>query len=192
MKKRISICVCLILLLSCIWTVGYAKDDQVQFNPYSVVDIVDYGDSGQEVMDYVTAVDGLECKAVTDEIWGKTISCSAEDLKNERDYYTFYFADDELLDMIQVDIVYTGGDMSIEDLYDNVGSNFEGVEMADYSEGAFFEYIKSGSVAAGCGIVDETLYVCMNGVEETDESYPIITIHYAGSDFVERFDKENN
>lgn len=191
MIRRISRCICFILLLSCMWTTVYAADDKEQFTPYSIVSIFDYGDSGQEVMDYVTAVEGLECEAVTDEIWGKTISCSAEDLHNERDYYTFYFADDETLYMMKVDIVYTGGDLSLKDLYNDVGSNFEGVEMADYSEGAFFEYIQSGSVAARCGIVDETLYICMNAIEETEDNYPIITIHYAGSDFVKGFDSED-
>ncbi len=191
MKKRISLFICIILLLSGMLTVVNAADEEVMFTPYSIVEIFDYGDAGQEVMDYVTAVDGLKCEAVTDEIWGKTIACSAEDLQNERDYYTFYFADDESLYMMKVDIVYTGGDLSVEDLYNDVGSNFEGVDMVDYSEGAFFEYVKSGSVAAGCGIVDETLYICLNGVEETDENYPIITIHYAGSDFVKGFDSED-
>ena len=39
MIRRISRCICFILLLSCMWTTVYAADDKEQFTPYSIVSI---------------------------------------------------------------------------------------------------------------------------------------------------------
>lgn len=189
MGKKLELIMLVLFSLICTCTTVSAADTTDLLNPYTVIDIFDFGDAGVEVMDYLTAVDGLACEAVTDEIFDKTIACSAEDLGNEKDYYTFYFTDDEALYMIRIDLVYIGGDLTIEQIYDSVGSNFNEIEMVPYSEGNFFDYIAEDSIAAACGIVNDWLYVCLNGVEETDESYPIVRIHYVQPEFVEAYDE---
>ena len=188
MRKNLELIVLILFSLLFTCTTVDAADNSSLLDPYTVIDIFDFGDTGTEVMDYVTAVDGLVCEAVTDEIFDKTIACSAEDLGNEKDYYTFYFTDDETLYMIRIDLVYVGGDLTIEQIYDSVGNNFNEVEMVPYLKGNFFDYIAGSSVAAACGIMNDWLYVCLNGVEETDESYPTVMIHYVHPDYVEGYD----
>lgn len=158
-----------------------------ELSAYTVMGIFTFGDSKSKMEKNLADQEGFECKNQADDSFGNTIFC-ANEYDREKDFYTFYLDNNQRFYMARIDLVYTGGDLSIDEIYDSVTSNFGKIAMDSYAQGAFFDYVSKGSVSAECGIVNQNLYVCMNGVSETAEEYPFVSVHYALPEFVEAYD----
>ena len=165
----------------------YAQKSDKQLSAYTVMGIFNFGDSENKMKKSLADQEGFDCKNQADDSFGNTIICTNE-YDNEKDFYTFYLDGDQRFYMARIDLVYTGGDLPIDEIYHSVASNFDEIEMDPYTKGAFYDYLSKGSVSADCGIVNQKLYICLNGVAETDKEYPFVSVHYVLPAFVEAYD----
>ena len=187
-SSMILVSILMSILLFCHFNYVFAQNSDKQLSAYTVMGIFNFGDSENKMNEKLADQEGFDCKSQTDDTFGKTIFCTNE-YDSEKDFYTFYLDGDQRFYMARIDLVYTGGDLPIDEIYRSVASNFDAIEMDPYVEGAFYDYMSKGSVSAECGIVNQNLYICMNSVAETDENYPFVSVHYVLPAFVEAYDK---
>ncbi len=186
MKKSGALFI-LILVVLCS-SISVNAQEPVEFTVLTVAQIFNWGASEEKVYDFVSNIEGLSCERSEDDVFGKIISCETEGLKDEITLYTFFFTDDDTLFMIEGSVNYLGNEITTEQIYEHLAANFSEIEMEPYNTGTFYDALAADASIAGCGLIPDASYVCILGFEETDDTYPYVSVFYAHPEFVQGLD----
>ena len=179
----------LVLILAVLFSIiSVSAQSATDLSSLANTDSFDWGITKTDIIEQYGQTPGMTCEESENEIFGETVVCSLESYGDGAALSTFFFDADETFAMVEMGTTFLTPEMPMAQMFEYMKMSFStAADMEPYEAGKFFDALVNETNLVSCGLIPDTAYLCVLGVEDTEKPY--ISMFYIDPAFVTAFDE---